>query len=273
MKLIAKKAATLSRLISLQLVLGCAQEQFPQYSGRYQLGEHGIYSDASFAGKKHLPWDLTITHRMNYYGNSWDDLLRFEFTSPNPNLEIQGAVVFDLEHLSSINETSFPHEEFKGEKIHEEHEYYGGAFCNYQYQYHAFAVLTPGEIELQKVYPNKGEYLKTENGMPLHESINPDTFEPDPEAIDRWYGAIENNDAKITLELYLSRNLQDTYSGCDEYSYLPYDSRREESLSAVYFSTELHDQEDPRIGFDELLENRMSAIDLFKEVISGVKDL
>ena len=267
-----KRPTYLAGILSLEALLGCG-ERFPQYSGKYKLQEVS-YTDPSFAGKKHLPGDLTIIHRMKYIPNVWDDRLRFEFAPQDPTAEIGGAVVFDLENLTRAAESPFPQEYFKGEQIYTEKAYYGGAFCNYQYQYHAFAILTPSEEELKKVYPEKGKYLYTDpSGMPIHETFNPDRFEPDKEAIEGWYEALARNEDKITLDFYISRNIKDDLSGCDSESYLPYDLRGRESLKAVYYSTELYDQADPRLGFDELRENSIPAIDLFKEVISGVKDL
>jgi len=267
-----KKTLMLVGAASLEILSGCGSTRSPQYSGRYELAAEPIYSDPYFAGEKRLPWDLTIIHRMKYIPNTWDDRIRFEFTSQNQN-EIRGAVVFDLELLNRADESSFPREYFKGELIHVEKKYYGGAFCNSQYQYHAFAKLTPGEDELVKVYPERGEYIDSENVMPLYEQFDPAEFEPAEEAIDGWYDAIENNGGKISLDFYLSRNIKDDRSGCDQDSYLPYDNRGRESVNALYHSTELHDQEDPRLGFDELQNNTISAIDMFKEAISDVKDL
>jgi len=215
-----KLLLALSGLLGLQALPGCAPE-YPQYSGKYQLNNEATYSDPSFAGEKRLPWDLTITHRMKYIANTWDDRLRFEFTPQNPETEITGAVVFDLENLTRAEESSFPHEYFKGELIYAEKKYYGGAFCNSQYQYHAFAVLIPGGDELAKVYPERGEHLYTENGLPVHETFNPDEFEPDKDAICGWYDAIEQNGGVITLDFLISRNIKDTRTGCDEDSYLP----------------------------------------------------
>ncbi len=265
-----KHSLAISGILSLESLLGCS-ERFPQYSGRFEL-KTSSYTDPEFAGEKRLPWGLTITHRMKYR-TSWEDRLRFEFTPQNSEVEVQGAVLFHLEKLANDSESSFPHEYFKGEEIHAEKKYYGGAFCNYQYQYHAFAVLIPGEEDLKKIYPERGEYLYTENGMPIYESFNPDEFEPGKEAICEWYNKIEENGDKITLDLFISRNINDERSGCDSESYLPYDTRGRESLKAVYHSIELHDEEDPRMGFDQLQNNTIPSINLFKEVISGVKDL
>lgn len=267
-----KKALLLSSLLSLETLLGCS-ERFPQYSGEFKL-QNSSYSNSKFAGKKRLPWDFKVIHRMKYIPNVWDDRLRFEFSSQNQEIEISGAVIFDLENLTRDKESTFPQPQFKGQQIHAEKEYYGGAFCNYQYQYHAFAILTPGEQELKKVYPEQGEYLYTEpSGMPLYESFNPDKFEPDQKAIDGWYDTIENYGGKITLDLYISRDIKSDLSGCDSQSYLPYDTRGKESLRALYYSIKLDDEEDHRIGFDQLLDNSIPSIDLFKEVISEVKDL
>jgi len=266
-----QKFLLLAGVLSLESLLGCGSK-FPQYSGRYNLQEVS-YTDPTFAGEKKLPWDLTIIHRMKYVPNDWDDMLRFEFTPRNPD-QIDGAVVFNLESLTDDAESSFPHEYFKGQEIYTEKRYYGGAFCNYQYQYHAFAILTPGEDELKKVYPNQGAYLYTEpSGMPIYETFNPDGFEPSEETIDEWYQKIEKNGDHISLDFVISRNIHDTMSGCDSESYLPPDPRGRESLKALYHSIELHDEEDPRLGFDALGENTIPPIDLFKEVISGVKDL
>ena len=264
----------LAGICCLESLLGCSETKIPQYSGNYQLIETAAYSNPSFVGEKSLPWDLTIIHRMNYNAAAWDDRLRLEFSPKNSEKEIGGAVVFDFENLTRYSESSFPQEHFKGELIHSEHKQYGGTFCNYQYQYYAFAIVSPMENQLQKVYPERGQYLYTEpSGMPIYETFDPDQFEPDEEMIDEWYEAIENNDDKIKLELFISRNILDDVSGCDSESYLPYDNRSKASLKAVYYSTELHDKEDPRFGFDQLLDDSIQPIDLFKEVISEVKDL
>ncbi|MDO8510943.1 MAG: hypothetical protein Q7S55_02145 [Nanoarchaeota archaeon] len=268
-----QKALLLVGALSLESLLGCGSTKFPQYSGKYKLQE-ASYTDPAFAGEKKLPWDLTVIHRMKYVPNDWDDRLLFKFTPQNQETEIGGAVLFDLELLTADAESSFPHEYFKGEEIHAERRYYGGAFCNYQYQYHAFAILTPDEEQLKKVYPNQGEYLYTEpSGMPIYETFNPDGFEPSEETIDAWYEKVEKNGDHISLDFVVSRNIHDTVFGCDSESYLPPDPRGRESLKALYHSIELHDEEDPRLGFDDLPTNTIPAIDLFKEVISGVKDL
>ncbi|GEM_PF-4511443 len=264
------KVLTLSCLLSLEALLGCGGK-YPQYSGQFEL-QNSSYTNPSFAGKKHLPWDLKIIHRMKYVSNVWDDRLRFEFTSQNPD-ELQGAVVFDLENLTRNKESTFPQQYFKGQEIHSEKAYYGGAFCNYQYQYQAFALLTPGEEELKKVYPEQGKYLYTEpSGMPIYESFNPERFEPEQKNIDGWYDTLDNNDG-ISMDLYISRNIKADTSGCDAESYLPYDPRGKESLKAAYHSTKLDDHEDPRLGFDQLRDNTIPPIDLFQKVISEVKDL
>lgn len=267
------RKSLLAGVFSLGSLLGCGSAEFPQYSGRYKLQETS-YTDPSFAGEKKLPWDLTIIHRMKYVPNSWHDRLRFKFTPRDQETEIGGAVMFDLELLAADSESSFPHEYFKGQQIHTERRYYGGAFCTYQYQYHAFAILTPDEDELKKVYPNQGEYLYTEpSGMPIYETFKPEDFEPSEETIDRWYQKIEKNGDHISLDFALSRNIHDTITGCDSESYLPHDDRGRESVKALYHSIELHDEEDPRVGFEELQSNTIPAIDLFKDVITDVRDL
>ncbi|MDP3698017.1 MAG: hypothetical protein Q8R47_00370 [Nanoarchaeota archaeon] len=266
-----KKALALSGLLSLEALLGCGG-RYPQYSGQFEL-QNFSYSKPDFAGKKRLPSDLKIIHRMKYIPNVWDDRLRFEFTPDHPG-EIQGAVVFDLENLTRDKESIFPQPQFKGEQIHAEKAYYGGVFCNYQYQYQAFAIVTPGEQELKKVYPEQGEYLYTDpSGMPIYKSFDPDKFEPDGKASKGWYEAIENNQGTIIIDFSISREIRSDTSGCDAESYLPYDSRGKESLRATYYSTKLDDEEDPRVGFDQLLDNSIPPIDLFKEVISEIKDL
>lgn len=264
------KIVILGSLLSLETLLGCGGK-YPQYSGSYE-SQHSSYTNPKFAGKKRLPWSLKITHRMKYIPNIWNDKLRFEFAAQDPS-EIQGNVVFDLEKLTRDKESTFPQPEFKGQQIHTEKKYYGGTFCNYQYQYHAFAILAPGEQELQKVYPEQGEYLYTDpNGMPIYKTFDPDKFEPDGKAIDGWYDAINNNGG-ISMDCYISRNTLSDTSGCDMDSYLPYDPRGKESLEALYFSTKLDDHDDPRQGFDNVVDNTIPSIDLFKEVISEVKDL
>ena len=84
----------------------------------------------------------------------------------------------------------------------------------------------------------------------------------------------EENGDKITLELFIEINIKDDLSGCYKNGdYLPLETRGSESLQAVYYSTKLNNGEDPHIGFDQLSENAIPPIDLFKDVISGVKDL
>jgi len=264
------KNLSLASALSFGIMTGCSCP-YPQYSSKCERVSSS-YTSLDFAGEKRLPWELTITHRMKYVGNSWDDRLRFEFT-PHSSAEIKGAVIFDLERLTNNQERPYPQESFKGTQIHAERTQYGGTFCNYQYQYQAFAVLKPDEDDLKEVYPEEGEYLYTEpSGMPLDESFNYRDFEPDQEKVKEWYKKIERNGNKIKIDLYLFRNIKDDLSGCDEDSYLPYDPRGKESLKASYHSTELHDEEDPRIGFEELGDKTIPPLDLFKEVISGVQD-
>ena len=253
-------------------LLGCGTK-YPQYSGEYEL-QNSSYTNPAFAGKKRIAWKLAITHRMKYVPNIWNDQLRLEFTSDNPENEITGRVMFDLEDLTRDKESTFPQPEFKGQQIHAEKTYYGGVFCNYQYLYHAFAVLTPGEQELKKVYPEKGKYLYTEpSGMPIYESFNANNFEPDQDAIDGWYDVIEENGGMISLNLFINRDILSDTSGCGSNSYLPYDPRGKESLEATYYSVKLENDEDPRQGYESLPDNTIPPIDLFKEVISEVKDL
>ena len=268
-----KNTLLLAGALSLGSLLGCGEDRLPQYSGRYML-QNISYTDPSFMGEKSLPWDLTVTHRMKYVPSTWDDQLQFKFTPQNPEVEIGGAVIFDLELLTEDDESSFPREYFKGQEIHAEKRYSGGVFCNFQYQYHAFARLTPNEGDLDKVYPSRGRYLYTEpSGMPIYETFNPDKFEPSEETIDEWNQKIEDNGDHISLEFVISRNIQDTLSGCNSESTLPYDDRKQASVRMLYRSIELYDQEDPRLGFEQLPDNTIPAIDLFKEVISEIKDL
>lgn len=264
---------TILGLVGVEAIAsGCSS--YPQYSGQYEL-QSVSYTDPEFAGEKKMSWDLTITHRMKYVPGSLDDRLRFEFNPKDPNTEIGGSVMFDLQLLTKADESSFPHEYFRGETIHEERTYYGGAFCNYQYQHQAFAVLTPEYNKIKEVYFQNGASLGIQPaGNPISETKYPEEMEIDEDAVDRWDEAVENNGDKITIELFIERNILDTLSGCyANDGWLPPDDRGAESLHAVYHSTELNDEEDPREGFDELVDNNIQPIDLFKDVISGVKDL
>ncbi len=279
-----KQLLLISGVLSLESLLGCAPDTFPQYSGSYQLIS-ASYTDPSFAGEKIMPQNLKVIDRMNHSGGYWNHLLRFEFRALSPQ-EASGNTLFNLDHLVSETESSFPHKEFKGANIFNEATVgsVGGqsAFCNYQYRYHLFMEAIPNAGVLQRVYPGHGEYIGDDPGtkMPLYLSLsNPQEVELNDTAVEEWYEKAAENGG-ITLTLILTRHIALTRPGGDE-GYkdciLPYDPRKKESLIAAYKfeydETEWVEQEyDLRKGeVQEIKNNAIAPIELLKQVISNIK--
>ncbi len=238
-------------MLSLESLLGCAPDKFPQYSAAYLL-QNQHYTDPEFAGEKIMPQNLKVINRMSHSGGYWTHLLRFEFQALAPQ-EASGIALFNLDHLVSETESSFPHQEFKGANVFNEPTVGGvggpSAFCNYQYRYHLFMEAVPGAGILRRVYPGQGEYIGDDpvTKMPLYLSLsNPKEVELNDDAVEEWYEKVAENKG-ATLTLIFTRHIAVTRPGGDE-GYkdciLPYDPRKTESLIAAYkFEYDEHETE------------------------------
>ena len=270
----------ISGILSLESLLGCAPETFPQYSATYQL-QSLQYTDSAFAGEKRMPNLLKIVDRMDHLGGYWNHLLRFEFQSFSPD-ETGGNLLFNLDDLLRDEESTFPHKKFKGVNIFSEDKVGSSAFCYYQYHYYLFMEANPSAEILQLVYPGQGEYIGDDpvTGMPLHLSLsNPEKVELDENAVEEWYGQIDDNEG-IALRLILTRHIASEGPGGDDYKdcILLSDPRHKESMIAVYKfhydgKVEWEEQEhDIRKGDVYGLEQgTIPPISFFKQVISDIK--
>ncbi len=266
------KTAGLAALVSA--LSGCG-EDFPQYSGEYERDSTSL-TDPAFQGAKNWPQNLNVLHRMEYGGTGWDHYLRLEFIAENES-EAQGNTAFNLASLAKWNRGLFPGVPLNGVNIFNENRIYAGAFCNMQVQYYLFAVLTPGQEILDRIYPSHtGEVFYDEvTGMPLQVGPNvgkEDEIEIDEDAAEEWFEAVDDNDG-TAIDIYLSRRLDSEMSGCDwTDSGLLFDGRGNATSNAVYRSTSNDYSTDLRsAGLEGINDNVAWSMLFFEQLISGVK--
>ena len=269
-----KTLPLLAGILSLESLLGCSPNEFPQYSGEYKL-QSVSYSDPSFAGEKQMPSTLQVVDRMEHIGSHWNHYLRLE-SIPKTEDQANGDLTLKLDNLARIDDGTWPNDWYDGAEIHQETKVYGtSAFCNYQYFYFLYLETTPSVEMLQKVYPGRGKYIGDDPStkMPLYESL------ARPEEVEfnatEWYDAVEENEG-ITLYFTFARHLRSEFPGWEgshKDCILPSDSRRSESLTFTYHADleNLNDETDIRKEKVEETKDDQSGIVFFKKVVSGIK--